>query len=59
MPTIEAGPLYMILVFVGMLFCFRLIDWIDGASRWEKREREEDRRREAEGWAKWASTKAS
>lgn len=55
MRTIEAGPLYMLGVFLATIFSFKVIDWIDGASRWQKRQIEEDKRREAEGWAKWHS----
>ena len=51
MHTIEAGPLYMLTVFFATIFCFRLIDWLDGASKWERQQVEASRKAEADGWA--------
>lgn len=43
-------------VFLGTLAFFWIWDKIDGASRWERKQREAHKKALAEGWKIWAST---
>jgi len=59
MHTIESGWGHVFLTFLGVLVFMRYWGWVDGTDRKAKREREAQLKAEAEGWAKWASTKGN
>jgi hypothetical protein len=54
-------PSLLYLLEVGFWFCvaMQVIDWLDGASRWQRRQEAENKRVLAEGWKKWATDKES
>jgi hypothetical protein len=58
-PNFEATWGQMFTVAFWTLVGFYIWDKIDGASRWEAREKAKHAKALAEGWKIWASTKAN